>query len=212
MRSIIYFCAAKKNRFFQKRPISTTVVDIMIPGVTSLIVSKKEKQDVQEFLDNHSEELEKAGLKDKIEKLLEPQTEYSKVRIGFKGVYLDHYDAEVRLSPLQMAILVYLIKHPDGVNPAWLEADKDELFDIYYRCTVADDKASVKSTISSFVSADSVARKMTEQVSRINRAFAETLDSLGVGFYAKQYEVTHGSFLYKINLQEKDVIWEPPFK
>ena len=50
----------------------------MIPGVTSLIVSKKEKQDVQEFLDNHSEELEKAGLKDKIEKLLEPQTEYSK--------------------------------------------------------------------------------------------------------------------------------------
>ena len=184
----------------------------MIPGVTSLIVSEKEKQDVQEFLDNHSEELEKAGLKDKIEKLLEPQTEYSKVRIGFKGVYLDHYGAEVRLSPLQVAILVYLIKHPDGVSPAWLEADKDELFDIYYRCSVADNKETVKSTIYSFVAEDSVARKMTEQVSRINKAFAETLDSLGVGFYAQQYEITHGSFLYKINLQEKDVIWEAPFK
>lgn len=76
----------------------------MIPGVTSLIVSEKEKQDVQKFLDNHSGELDKAGLKDKIEKLLEPQTEYSKVRIGFKGVFLDHYDAEVRLSPLQVQI------------------------------------------------------------------------------------------------------------
>ena len=208
---VFYFCAAKEGTFSQSNPILTTVVkSIMIPGVIGLQLNKIEKEDLDELLKNHGDELEKAGIKASLEKLMEPQVEFSKVIIGRK-VTLEEYGLEIPLSPLQIAVLVYLIKNPGGLMARWLVNEKDELLDYYNKVSVYDNSRLDEKTIDALVSESTCARKLSEQVSRINAAFKSVLKANEIEFYAPQYAIVSDNNCYRINLKESDVIWRWPF-
>lgn len=182
----------------------------MIPGVIGLQLNKKEKEDLDELLKNHGDELEKAGIKASLEKLMEPQVEFSKVIIGRK-VILEEYGLEIPLSPLQIAVLVYLIKNPGGLMARWLVNEKEELLDYYNKVSVYDNSRLDEKTIDALVSEGTCARKLSEQVSRINAAFKSVLKANEIEFYAPQYAIVSDNNCYRINLKESDVIWRWPF-
>lgn len=149
-----------------------------------------EKDVVIEQLYQHVNRLLELGMKEgeiltEVRKCMPPDMYYLIISKDIKKIYVSHFHKignkkiegyqEVKMSPLDKAVYILFLKHPEGINFSYLPDYREELMEIYkklmnYRTTVAMLRSVEDVT-------DPTKNSINEKCARIRRAFVEAFGS-----------------------------------
>ena len=114
---------------------------------------------------------------------------------------LDSGGLEVRLNPLERALYLLILEHPEGINLNYLDAERDKLLHNYTRFATQGNEAAHQRTIDSLCNLQENARNIT--LSRIKRKF---IDSVGVELAMHYIPENNGAGVYRIPLDREFVV------
>lgn len=137
-----------------------------------------------------------------LKKLLAPVCKLSRLIItkDFRFLLAD-YDKEVKLTPMQKALLILYIKHPEGIAFKMLSDYKEELFDIYHEIDGWNFMRQRK-RIDNIC--DPLRNTINENTSRIRNAFRAVVDdSIANNYYIRGIQ---GERMF-VNIDRKLVEW-----
>lgn len=149
-----------------------------------------EKDVVIEQLYQHVNRLLELGMKEgeiltEVRKCMPPDMYYLIISKDIKKIYVSHFHKignkkiegyqEVKMSPLDKAVYILFLKHPEGINFSYLPDYRNELMEIYkklmnYRTTTAMLRSVEDVT-------DPTKNSINEKCARIRRAFVEAFGS-----------------------------------
>lgn len=149
-----------------------------------------EKDVVIEQLYQHVNRLLELGMKEgeiltEVRKCMPPDMYYLIISRDIKKIYVSHFHKignkkiegyqEVKMSPLDKAVYILFLKHPEGINFSYLPDYRNELMEIYkklmnYRTTAAMQRSVEDVT-------DPTRNSINEKCARIRRAFVEAFGS-----------------------------------
>lgn len=96
----------------------------------------------------------------------------------------EHEQIEVKLRPLEMALYLLFLEHPEGIYRVDLPNYRQRLYDLYARVSINDGEATIRSRIDDMVSV--LSNSADEKISRIKRAFEEKLGTrLSTHYYIR---------------------------
>lgn len=148
--------------------------------------------------------LDKGYTKETIWALLAPMKVLSPIMVtrDFR-IKLTSYYLEIDLQPVQKALYLLFLKHPEGIYFKEMPDYKDELFQIYRKIVVRGDLEKHVETITDLV--NPLSNSMNEKCSNIKKRVLSILDdSLARHYYISG---TKGE-LKKIDIDPKMIIWE----
>jgi len=132
----------------------------------------------------------------------------SRLKVTEKGqiLLIDYQQAEILLTPLQKAVFILFLKHPEGILFTALHFYRSELIDIYKELTMREHWNEVLISIEDLT--DSSRNSINEKCSRIKSAFVKIMGD----DFARYYYVTGGrGEPKKIVLPRKLIEWEKEF-
>lgn len=113
------------------------------------------------------------------------------------------FGTRIRLSPLDKAIYLLFLRHPEGINFSYLPDYREELMGIYKRLMNYRSTASMQKSIEDVT--DPTNNSINEKCARIRRVFIDTLGN----YLASSYYITGNRGEKKrIILDRKFVHWE----
>lgn len=96
------------------------------------------------------------------------------IDLDYKIKLVDYGDIEVQLTPLQKAVYLFFLNHPEGIMFNSVYEYRDELLSIYLTITNRDDMAQLKASIDDLV--DPLSNSLSEKCSKIRSAFLMKID------------------------------------
>ncbi len=96
------------------------------------------------------------------------------IDLDYKIKLVDYGDIEVQLTPLQKAVYLFFLNHPEGIMFNSVYEYRDELLSIYLNITNRDDMAQLKASIDDLV--DPLSNSLSEKCSKIRSAFLMKID------------------------------------
>ena len=109
----------------------------------------------------------------------------------------------VKLAPLDRAIYLLFLRHPEGINFSYLPDYREELMQIYRRLMNYRTTVSMRKSVEDVT--DPTLNSINEKCARIRRAF---IDVMGNYMASKYYITGSRGEAKKIVLDRKFVIWE----
>lgn len=94
---------------------------------------------------------------------------------------LTSYNKEVNLSPVQKAVYMLFLNHPEGIEFKYLGNYKKELFRLYKETANRMDLEKIAESVNHLV--DPMDNAINEKCSRIKRAFSEIMDEYSASYY-----------------------------
>ena len=121
-----------------------------------------------------------------------------------KEIVLPRYsDVKIHLTPLQKALYLLFLKHPEGISTYDMPDYRDELIDIYNSVSRRDDNEKNIASVEKILDRYDNARN--EHISKIRYAFITQFSE----DIAKDYIITRNeSGLLKINISPDLILWE----
>lgn len=148
--------------------------------------------------------LNKGYSKETIWALLAPMKELSPIKItrDFR-ILLTSYNMEIELPPVQKAVYLLFLKHPNGINFKDMLDYQDELFHIYRKIAIRGVRQKHVETITDLV--NPLSNSMNEKCSIIKKRVTALLDDE----LARHYYISGGKGeIKKINISPQLIIWE----
>ena len=84
-----------------------------------------------------------------------------------------YYKQEIKLSPLDKAVYLLFLRHPEGINFSYLPDYRDELMEIYKKLMNYRTTAAMRRSVEDVT--DPTRNSINEKCARIRRAFVEAL-------------------------------------
>lgn len=176
------------------------------------ILDELEFDDDEDFNSNACEQaqkfvarlLHKGFTKETIWALLAPMKELSPIKItrDFR-ILLTSYNMEIELPPVQKAVYLLFLKHPNGINFKDMLDYQDELFHIYRKIAIRGVRQKHVETITDLV--NPLSNSMNEKCSIIKKRVTALLDDE----LARHYYISGGKGeIKKINISPTMIVWE----
>ncbi len=105
------------------------------------------------------------------------------IDLDYKIRLIDYGDVEIQLTPLQKAVYIFFLHHPEGIMFNSVYEYRDELLSIYLAITNRDDMTQLKASIDDLV--DPLSNSLSEKCSKIRSAFLMKIDER----LARQYYI-----------------------
>lgn len=142
---------------------------------------------------------------EQIEAVLSYKVKLSHLRITCrKEIILDDFDfREVRMDTLTKAVYLLFLRHPDGIRFKELSEHVAELEELYMSITDRTDIVAIRRSIGSLT--DPLNNSINEKVSKVKKAFRNTVDDRIARFY---YIDGNQGAAKGIALDRSLVIWE----
>ena len=121
---------------------------------------------------------------------LNPSLSKLEITADYK-IWLSDYGKEVKMTPLQKALYIFYLRHPEGVEFKMLSAYYDELLAIYKVLSNREDWQKQQHSIRRLV--DATDNAINEKCSRIKEAFLKVVDD----FIAQNYYICLKKETYK---------------
>ena len=149
-----------------------------------------EKDVVIEQLYQHVNRLLELGLKEgeiltEVRKCMPPDMYYLIISKDIKKIYVSRFHKignkkiegyqEVKMSPLDKAVYILFLKHPEGINFSYLPDYREELMEIYKKLMNYRTTAAMLRSVEDVT--DPTKNSINEKCARIRRAFVETFGS-----------------------------------
>ena len=149
-----------------------------------------EKDVVIEQLYQHVNRLLELGMKEgeiltEVHKCMPPDMYYLIISKDIKKIYVSRFHKignkkiegyqEVKLSPLDKAVYILFLKHPEGINFSYLPDYRDELMTIYKKLMNYRTTAAMLRSVEDVT--DPTKNSINEKCARIRRAFVEAFGS-----------------------------------
>ena len=149
-----------------------------------------EKDIVIEQLYQHVNRLLELGMKEgeiltEVRKCMPPDMYYLIISKDIKKIYVSHFHKignkniegyqEVKMSPLDKAVYLLFLRHPEGINFSYLPDYRDELMEIYKKLMNYRTTAAMLRSVEDVT--DPTQNSINEKCARIRRAFVETFGS-----------------------------------
>lgn len=110
---------------------------------------------------------------------------------------------EIKLAPLDKAVYILFLRHPEGINFSHLPDHREELMEIYKKLMNYRTTASMRKSVEDVT--DPTKNSINEKCARIRRAFTDAMGSYMASFY---YIFGNRGDAKKINLPEKYITLE----
>ena len=142
---------------------------------------------------------------EQIEAVLSYKVKLSHLRITYrKKIILDNFDfREVRMDTLTKAVYLLFLRHPEGIRFKELSEHVAELEELYMSITDRTDIVAIRRSIGSLT--DPLNNSINEKVSKVKKAFRNTVDDRIARFY---YIDGKQGAAKGIALDRSLVIWE----
>ena len=149
-----------------------------------------EKDVVIEQLYQHVNRLLELGLKEweiltEVRKCMPPDMYYLIISKDIKKIYVSRFHKignkkiegyqEVKMSPLDKAVYILFLKHPEGINFSYLPDYREELMEIYKKLMNYRTTAAMLRSVEDVT--DPTKNSINEKCARIRRAFVEAFGS-----------------------------------
>lgn len=136
--------------------------------------------------------------------LLSPMKELSPIKITRDlHIMLTSYNMEVELPPVQKAVYLLFLKHPEGIYFKDMPDYQDELFNIYRKIAFRGVRQKHLLTITDLV--NPLSNSMNEKCSIIKKRITALLDDS----LAKHYYISGGKGeIKKIDISPELIVWE----
>ena len=139
------------------------------------IYDEEVKRMLQETLEN-IQKLQLNGVSlNLIQALIGKTTRLSEIRVtsGYKIVLSDFNNLVIDLNPLQTAVYLLFLNHPEGIDFHDLSDHRKELMELYGQVTGRSDPAAIEQSVNDLVNRFN--GSMSVQISRIRKAFITVL-------------------------------------
>ncbi len=100
-------------------------------------------------------------------------------------VFPDCGNTCVILNPLEKTLYLFLLQHPEGIEPDALVGYRNEFLRIYLHFTIFDDESTIENGIDNLLSEDKKA--LYTHISRLNKKIETALGKRGSGPYKIQF-------------------------
>jgi hypothetical protein len=149
-----------------------------------------EKDVVIEQLYQHVNRLLELGMKEgeiltEVRKCMPPDMYYLIISKDIKKIYVSRFHKignkkiegyqEVKMSPLDKAVYILFLKHPEGINFSYLPDHRSELMEIYKKLMNYRTTAAMLRSVEDVT--DPTKNSINEKCARIRRAFVEAFGS-----------------------------------
>ena len=121
----------------------------------------------------------------------------------------DFGNVKIKLNPIEKALYLFLLQHPEGVEADALVGDRKVLLRIYRRFTIFDDDDTIENSIDNLLSEDHGA--LYTHISRINKKIEAKLGERGSRPYKIQFRRKPEPGRYLIDVPFDNIRWEQRF-
>ena len=124
-------------------------------------------------------------------------------------VIFDFCGIVVKLNPIEKALYLLLLQHPEGIEPDALVGHRKELLRIYRHFTIYEDEKDIETSIDNLLSEDKGA--LYTHISRLNKRFDKMVGSDFSKPYKVQFRRKPEPGRYLIDIPFDNIRWEQRF-
>ena len=176
------------------------------------IAEDPETSKLLEEMERLARALKMKGIKpDVIDDLLSSLSKPGDLVVDMNGNLLvtDFGNVNIKLNPIEKALYLFLLQHPEGVEADAMVGYRKELLRIYRRFTIFDDDATIEDRLDNLLSEDKSA--LYTHISRINKRIKTKLGERGSLSYRIQFRRKPEPGRYLIDVPFDNIRWEQRF-
>ncbi len=176
------------------------------------IVEDPETAKLLEDFERAARALKMKGVKpDVIDKVLESLSAPGELIVDMDGnlVLPDFGNVKIKMNPIEKALYLFLLQHPEGVELDALVGFRKELLRIYRHFTIFEDEETIEISLDNLLAEDHKA--LWTHVSRLNKRLADKLGERGVKPYQIQCRRRPEPARYLVDVPFDNIRWEQRF-
>lgn len=143
--------------------------------------------------------------------ILTPTTLPCELTVNMDGnlVIYEVCDYVVKLNPIEKALYLLLLQHPEGIEPDAMVGHRKELLRIYRHFTIYEDEKDIETSIDNLLSEDKGA--LYTHISRLNKRIDTKIGKDFSGPYKIQFRRKPEPARYVIDIPFDNIRWEQRF-
>ena len=148
---------------------------------------------------------------DVIDKVLESISAPGELIVDMDGnlVLPDFGNVKIKMNPIEKALYLFLLQHPEGIEPDALVGHRKELLRIYRHFTIFEDEETIANSIDNLLSEDKGA--LYTHISRLNKKIESKLGERGARPYKIQFRRKPEPGRYLVDVPFDNIRWEQRF-
>ena len=176
------------------------------------IVEDPETAKLLEDFERAARALKMKGVKpDVIDKVLESISAPGELIVDMDGnlVLPDFGNVKIKLNPIEKALYLLLLQHPEGIEPDALVGHQKELLRIYRHFTIFEDKDTIENSIDNLLSEDK--GNLYSYISKLNKRIVSKLGEGGSRPFKIQFRRRPEPGRYLVDIPFDNIRWEQRF-